>query len=108
MSGRRYTWNLRLGDETRRVRSAIKSVKGLADDPVERFRMSDEHRIEIKNSSILRALIEHVQGEREMSVTQVSAGLGLLKKVLPDLPPLKASGARRRGSARTRLTVDFH
>lgn len=47
--------------------------------------MSNEHRVKIQNSNILNALIEHVEGIREMSATQVSAGLGLLKKVLPDL-----------------------
>lgn len=49
------------------------------------FRMSDEHRVKIQNSNILNALIEHVSGEREMSSTQVTAGLGLLRKVMPDL-----------------------
>jgi hypothetical protein len=49
------------------------------------FKMSDEHRVKIQNSNILNALIEHVEGNREMSSTQVSAGLGLLKKVLPDM-----------------------
>lgn len=49
------------------------------------FRMSEEHRVKIQNSNILNALVEHVEGKREMSATQVSAGLGLLKKVLPDL-----------------------
>jgi hypothetical protein len=49
------------------------------------FRMSDEHRVKIQNSNILNALIEHVVGEREMSATQVSAGLGLLRKIMPDL-----------------------
>lgn len=49
------------------------------------FRMTDEHRVKIKNSNILNALIEHVEGSREMSATQVSAGLGLLRKVMPDL-----------------------
>jgi hypothetical protein len=49
------------------------------------FRMSNEHRVKIQNSNILNALIEHVEGAREMSATQVSAGLGLLRKVLPDL-----------------------
>lgn len=49
------------------------------------FSMSNEHRVKIQNSNILNALIEHVQGDREMSATQVSAGLGLLRKVLPDL-----------------------
>ena len=42
-------------------------------------------RVKIQNSNILNALIEHVTGEREMSSTQVTAGLGLLRKVMPDL-----------------------
>jgi hypothetical protein len=49
------------------------------------FVMSNEHRAKIQNSNILNALIEHAQGEREMSSTQVTAALGLLKKALPDL-----------------------
>lgn len=56
------------------------------------FRMSDEHRVKIQNSNILNALIEHVAGAREMSPTQVTAGLGLLKKVLPDLQAVQHSG----------------
>jgi hypothetical protein len=47
--------------------------------------MSPEHRVKIQNSNILNALIEHIEGRREMSSTQVSAGLGLLKKILPDM-----------------------
>jgi hypothetical protein len=47
--------------------------------------MSDEHRTKIGNSQILKCLLEHVEGVREMSATQVSAGLGLLRKVMPDL-----------------------
>lgn len=49
------------------------------------FRMSDEHRVKIQNSNILNALIEHVEGKREMSSSQVTAGVALMKKVLPDL-----------------------
>ncbi len=49
------------------------------------FVMSEAHRVKIQNANILNALIEHVEGKREMSATQVNAGLGLLKKVLPDL-----------------------
>jgi hypothetical protein len=56
------------------------------------FRMSNEHRDKIKNSNILNALVEHACGEREMSATQVSAGLGLLKKVMPDLAATQISG----------------
>ena len=47
--------------------------------------MTDEHRVKIQNSNILNALIEHVSGQREMSSTQVTAGIALLKKVMPDL-----------------------
>ncbi len=47
--------------------------------------MTEEHRVKIQNSNILNALIEHVEGRRDMSSTQVSAALGLLRKVLPDL-----------------------
>ena len=56
------------------------------------FRMSNEHRVKIQNSNILNALIEHVEGKREMSPTQVSAGLGLLKKALPDLSSVEVTG----------------
>lgn len=54
--------------------------------------MSDEHRVKIQNSNILNALIEHVQGDRDMSASQVSAGLGLLRKVMPDLASTTIQG----------------
>lgn len=56
------------------------------------FVMSEEHRVKIKNSNILNALIEHIEGARDMSATQVSAGLGLLRKVMPDLASVEHSG----------------
>lgn len=56
------------------------------------FRMSDEHRVKIQNSNVLNALIEHAEGTREMSSTQVTAGIALLKKVLPDLQAVTLSG----------------
>ena len=56
------------------------------------FRMSNDHRVKIQNSNILNALIEHAEGKREMSATQVTAGLGLLKKCLPDLSAVEVSG----------------
>lgn len=56
------------------------------------FRMSDDHRVKIQKSNILNALIEHVEGKRDMSPTQVSAGLGLLKKALPDLSTVTLQG----------------
>ena len=56
------------------------------------FRMSDAHRVKIQNSNIITALLKHVGGKQEMSATQVTAGLGLLKKVLPDLQAVTISG----------------
>ncbi len=56
------------------------------------FKMSDEHRVKIQNSNILNALLEHVEGKRDMSSTQVAVGLGLLKKVLPDLAAVDITG----------------
>lgn len=50
-----------------------------------KFAMSDEHRLKIQNSNILKVLIEHALGKREMSATQVTTGIALMKKVMPDL-----------------------
>lgn len=55
------------------------------------FQMTDEHRVKIQNSNILNALVEHVEGKREMTSTQVSAGIALLKKVMPDLSAIESS-----------------
>ena len=49
------------------------------------FQMGAEHRTKIANSKILKHLIEHAEGKREMTSTQVSAGLGLLDRVMPKL-----------------------
>jgi hypothetical protein len=56
------------------------------------FRMSAEHRSKIANSQILSCLINHVEGTREMSATQVQAANILLKKVMPDLAAVQHSG----------------
>lgn len=56
------------------------------------FKMPESHRDKIKNSNILTALIQHVEGKREMSASQVTAGLGLLRKVLPDLSTTTLQG----------------
>ena len=49
------------------------------------YKMPDSHRDKIANSNILNCLLEHIQGNRDMTSTQVTAALGLLRKVLPDL-----------------------
>jgi hypothetical protein len=56
------------------------------------FRMSADHRLKITNSNILNCLIEHAEGGREMSGTQVTAAIALLKKVMPDLAAVQHSG----------------
>lgn len=51
------------------------------------IRLTEEHRDKIRKSKILQRLISHAEGEEDvqMSQTQVTAALGLLKKALPDL-----------------------
>jgi hypothetical protein len=56
------------------------------------FQMSNEHRVKIQNSNILNALIEHAEGKREMSSTQVTAGLGLLDRIMPKLATTTIEG----------------
>lgn len=56
------------------------------------FVMSEEHRVKIKNSNILNALIECAEGKREMGATQAQVGMALLRKVMPDVSALTISG----------------
>ena len=56
------------------------------------FMLTDDHRVKIKNSNILKCLIEHVTEGRDMSSTQVTAGIALLRKVMPDLASIEHSG----------------
>lgn len=70
--------------------------------------MSQEHRDKIRNSNILTALIEHAEGSREMTGTQVTAGLGLLKKALPDLSTVTVQGDEDGGPVQlSGITVSF-
>lgn len=55
-------------------------------------RLTDEHRTKIQKSKILNRLIGHAEGTEEMTATQVTAALGLLKKALPDLSAVTLSG----------------
>lgn len=70
------------------------------------FRMDDSHRVKIQNSNILNALIEHVEGKRDMSGTQVTAGVALLKKVLPDLTHNAVVGAGENGEHLHKVSAD--
>ncbi len=69
------------------------------------FTMSHEHRTKIQNSRILTCLIDHVEGRLDMSPTQVTAGIALLKKVLPDLSAM-AIDAHVTGAEATKEQID--
>lgn len=49
-------------------------------------------RRKIRESGVLDALIDYVEGKRDLSSSQVSAALGLLKKSVSDLSTCAASG----------------
>lgn len=42
-------------------------------------------RTKIQGTQLVNALQDHVLGKKEMKASQVTAGLGLLKKIIPDL-----------------------
>ncbi len=54
-------------------------------------RLSQSHRDKIANSNVLSYLISHAEGKREMTATQVTAAIALLKKCLPDLQAVQHS-----------------
>jgi hypothetical protein len=57
------------------------------------FQLSMEHRSKIKAAQIINALEEHTLGlGRKMSQTQVTAGVALLRKVIPDLMATSIEG----------------
>jgi hypothetical protein len=56
------------------------------------FTMSEAHRKKIADSRVLACLIEHAEGTREMAPSAVTAGLGLIRKFLPDLQAVQHSG----------------
>lgn len=70
----------------------MSGVKGMH----ERFSRSptyaDAVRARIRAGGIVKRLEDHVLGKVEMSATQVSAALGLLRKSVPDLASVEHSG----------------
>ena len=66
---------------------AARKKRGTIDKPWE-----DNVRLKIKTSMLINRLSDHVEGKVELSATQVSAGLGLLKKTVPDLSAVEHSG----------------
>lgn len=70
-------------------------------------KLTEAHRAKIQKSNILNALIEHAEGRREMSATQVTAGLGLLKKALPDLATVTLQGDEGGGPVNTITRIEL-
>jgi hypothetical protein len=56
------------------------------------IRLTDTHRAKILASNILSRLIAHAEGKLRMTPSEVKAGLGLLKKALPDLSNVTIAG----------------
>lgn len=54
--------------------------------------LSDAWRERIQTSMIINRLQDHIEGKVELSSTQVSAALGLLKKTAPDLSAVEYAG----------------
>ncbi|MBI1215666.1 MAG: hypothetical protein GC185_07600 [Alphaproteobacteria bacterium] len=69
-----------------------------AGKPVRRRKKTDL-RETINVLAIIEALEQHVLGEKEMSSTQVSAALALLKKTLPDIAEPKRGNAAEPATA---------
>ena len=62
--------------------------------------MGPEHRTKIKNSKILSELIKFATGDETCVIdsAQAQVGLGLLRKVMPDLTENMIKGAEADGS----------
>ena len=57
-----------------------------------RKKHQDEVRERIRASQLINRLENHVFGEVDMTSTQVTAALGLLKKCVPDLATMQHQG----------------
>jgi hypothetical protein len=55
--------------------------------------LSDEWKAKIQAGAILTRLVKHVNGEIEMSASQIKAADILLKKTIPDLARSEVTGA---------------
>ena len=72
-------------------------VKGMHDRPSKSPSYANAVRDRIKAGGILFCLQEHIIGKREMTPSQVSAALGLLRKVVPDKTESKIDAMVRHG-----------
>ena len=56
------------------------------------FKMPEEHRSKIANSSVLNRLIALGEGRIKMTQAEVTACIALIRKILPDLTATQLSG----------------
>lgn len=75
------------------------------------IRLTQEHRDKISNSKILQRLISHAEGalpkDKDMSQSQVTAAIALLKKVLPDQTIAQVNGAGDAGEHLIATTIEL-
>ena len=64
----------------------------MAGRPMGRLHQEDV-RAKIQTSQLVNRLTDHVFGRVELSASQVTAAMGLIKKVLPDLAAVQHTGA---------------
>lgn len=57
-----------------------------------KIRHDENTKAKIRASQLVNSLQAHVLGTKNMKPSQVTAGLGLLKKVLPDLANVAVTG----------------
>ena len=70
----------------------MSGVKGMRKLPRFSVEYQDRLRGKIQAGMLLKKLRDHVLGRTEMSQTQVTAALGLLRKVLPELQNTEVTG----------------
>jgi hypothetical protein len=65
---------------------AARKRKGTKDEP-----WPEQVRERLRGSMLVNRLTDHVLGKCELQTTQVTAALGLLRKILPDLSAVDAN-----------------
>ena len=80
-------------------------VKGMHESWKRSPRYAEAVRARIRAGGIVKRLEDHILGTIELSATQVSAALGLLRKTVPDLATVEHTG-KDGGPIETRQVKD--
>ena len=70
----------------------MSGVKGMHDRASKSAAYAEAVRARIRAGGIMKRLEDHIVGKVEMKNSQVTAALGLLKKVVPDLQSTEHTG----------------